>query len=87
MQALASLIGLGLSIALLEVVVAVTSLTTHVFYHLLVVEEEDLDLLWLIARLSEELIIGSTLAHLMHPIDIHVHILTVLLPDLDHAVK
>ena len=71
----------------MKVVVAGAALTTHVFDHLLVVVEKDLYLLRLVARLPVKFIVSGTLAHLVHSVNINVHILAILFPYLDHTIK
>lgn len=59
----------------------------HIFDHLLVVKEENLDLFGLVTRLLVKLVVSGTLAHFVHPVNIDVHVLAVPLPDLNHSVK
>ena len=60
------------SIALLQVVIARTSLAPQLLDHLLVEVKEDLDLLWLQASLQDKLIISHALTHFMHTVHVHV---------------
>ena len=70
----------------LEVVVALTALAAQLSDHLLVEEQENLDLLRFKPGLPHELVVSDALAHLLYLVHIQVFTLAVLGIDVDDAV-
>ena len=68
----------------LQVIIAWTSLTFQLIYHLLVVEAENFKDFWLNTSLREKFIVSHTLAYFMNAVDIF-NILAVFSIDLDQS--